>query len=207
MIEHIHVIGDSHSKGFQGPGFTSYEITWATAYHMISETSQMMGRQKTLEILSTIGKEEYVMFSFGEIDCRAHLWKHVNGTNTIDDVVKICADRYLQFLLEVKELGYKNIMVFGPIASNLGIDDPVDYELTTTLDRRNYGAFLFNQYLEKQCELNGIIFITVFLNTIFNDLTTDSRYYDDSKVHLLPEVQTGYFIEQLAYYYMFKDKK
>jgi hypothetical protein len=194
----IHVIGDSHVMRFiQGDDFKSYETHFATAYNMINPKSSSRGRQKAFDILSRLHKNDRIMFVYGEIDCRHHIMKHVNKTRTITDVVNDCVDRYMMFLLDVKNNHkFKNIMVMGPVASTPYEFIDVDIPTIGTTMERNIVTAEFNNYLKKRCKEHNIEFYTIFNQMISSGYKSNSDIYERDMIHIKPEIQTRMFLNE-----------
>lgn len=186
----IYCIGDSHASIFSGNDeiqpiypelsndtiafFKSYRIGPATAYNIISKKNIIN------EIISknNLTKNDYIMFCFGEVDCRAHLLKQSNiQKKSVDEIVKECVNRYFDTIFDYHNLGY-NVLVWGPIGSwnderkYTGVSYGSCYE-------RNMITKLFNDYLMKKCDEKNIIFLSIFYDMLDENLITNSFYLDD----------------------------
>jgi hypothetical protein len=194
----IHCIGDSHSAVFSGKEemqpvwpersddkmdfFRSYRIGPATAFQLSNKVpiiNQIVNTQVNKD-------EDHIMFCFGEVDIRAHLIKQTMLNNTtIEHEVSKCIENYSLTLLHYKNLGYK-VIVWGPIASwheNKPYDGP---SFGTNLER-NIATKIFNKEIEKFCEKNNIIFLTIFHDMVNEELQTIELFLDDwsgSHIHL-----------------------
>ena len=195
-IKKIHVIGDSHAIRFIDPSFKCYYLPGAIAYNMISDSSNTQSRAKAFEVLKGLKKSDPIMFSFGGIDCQTHLYKHVTNIDTIHVVVKRCVYRYISFIKEVQEKGYKNIIVFGPPATSPRWTEKEKTVVGTQI-QRNYAVLLFTEYLSEQCKKIKVPVISIFFYLIKDNFCSDDSFYEEGMVHVIPEYQVGLFRTEL----------
>lgn len=197
----IHCIGDSHVSVFGGidiisEGFPSsfdklsefktYRVGPVLAYNMITEGHK--GRLDFFGILQHIKKGSWVLLSFGEIDCRAHLMKQKEKQNlSIEDVVKNCVNRYFQFVLEVKRLGYNVIVYAVPPTSNHDVfEDLEEQEMFPhygSFVERNYATKYFNNLLNTKCIENNVLFLSIFNLLLSEEGKTNESFFCDC-IHL-----------------------
>jgi tetratricopeptide (TPR) repeat protein len=194
----IHCIGDSHACFFSGRDeihnvwpfhigenlpFRSYRLGAPLAYNLCTPNTTTRGRENLFLILETLPEQSNVLLTFGETDCRAHLGKQADLQNRpVEDIVRECVDRYFGVVQEIRNRGFK-VGVWGVIpstekdASRYTTDHP--FPVYGTCKERNIITRLFNDYLEKLCLYNNIIFISLFKDFIHDDLTADLYYYMD----------------------------
>jgi len=180
----IHCIGDSHSNFFSGidemqpgypkicnnilPYFKSYRIGAATAYKL----------ENKVEIIDTIIYEnhnfgDYIMFVFGEVDCRLHLG--------INNNTEECVNKYFNFIKLYKK---HNIIVCGPIASSPDhlVKGNIPPHVGNCIER-NERTKKFNSLLKNKCDDANILFITIFDIMLLEDGNTNEDYLMDH-IHL-----------------------
>ncbi len=189
-MKNIIAIGDSHVLRFKGhPYFTNhYELIGATAYNMNKEDGK--GRVKTFKLLEGVDKNSFILFTLGEIDCRVHLVnKYIeDGILAINE----CVDNYISFLNNVREKGFKDIIVFAPIAST-PFDVPVGgYPTNGSVIDRNHITTLFNQRLKEKCDSMGFVCIDINKYLYESPYLPSKLYYAD-KIHLKERYQKEFF--------------
>ncbi len=187
----IHCIGDSHSAVFSGKEemqpiwpqrsddklefFRSYRIGPATAYQLENKIPILNN-----VIDSVVDKvNDKVLFCFGEVDIRAHLIRQMSLLNIgISEVVAQCVDRYFNVIKYYKDRGY-NMMVWGPIAS---WHESREYtggpSFGSCLDRNNVTKE-FNRYLKQLCDVNQVVFVSIFDKMVDENNITIPAYLDD----------------------------
>lgn len=199
----IVVIGDSHVNFFSGNEhirrrpisrkygginiskdsnkmFDAIHIGPAIAYNVGKYGTTVKAREK-IDFLCKhfISKEERILFSFGEIDLRFHVFKYTEQLNidykiVIDSILK----KYMEFLFE-----YNNdydVWVWGPIPSQK--DEwysNFSFPCTGTEIQRNMATAYFNEELEKLCQEKGIKFLTIFPDLVTEDYKTREEYISD----------------------------
>ena len=141
----IHCIGDSHTSFFSGsnriqpiwpkesnnkiPLFRTYHIGPTLAYNLCNSGTHTNGREKLFKIIEGINKNDFVLLSFGEIDCRVHIAKQAYLQNkSIDDIIKECVKRYFSVILKIKDFGYK-IILWGVIPTSPS-EEPLNTEIS-----------------------------------------------------------------------------
>jgi hypothetical protein len=167
----VYVVGDSHA-GFYGkidfckPTNIGTILAWT--FKDKKEVSEYLDKN--------CPKGSWILFCFGEVDCRWHLWKNIN--------VKDCVDRYVEGLRKFKN-EYKLILV-GPVATTWLDSEELNSEYPSyrTHVMRNVITRHFNDWLEYRCFEEKIPFITVFPKLINEDFVTKKEYYGNDSVHL-----------------------
>lgn len=197
----LHCIGDSHCCFFLGENRISkeypveergifsniycYRLGSPLAFNLSKNKSSIQSREKIFEIVSKLNpREDYLLLSFGEVDCRAHLLKQQQKTGESDnEVVSKCIDNYLLFVKELLDLGF-TVFLWGAVYS-ASYDDSYDFEYPYFGDsaRRNNITKIFNSKLKANQNL-GYYFLDVtsfLLET--GTLTTNNVFYFD-EIHL-----------------------
>lgn len=204
----FHVIGDSHTAIFTGtnsiqkkwpytekgeeiekddfhtiPFFKTYRINAGTAYN-----SQIKAIPIINDIIDKgyIKNNDYIIFSYGEVDCRAHLIKQFKLQNRNEnEIIKDCVDRLIQTLLYYKNKNIK-IIAYGP-----GPTFKDKNKHTVPINRwfgnenqRNKVTDYFNSYYKKKCNENNIPFFTLFYDLIDEHYNTLDGYHLNDSMHL-----------------------
>jgi hypothetical protein len=141
----VNVIGDSHIMLFQGSelpmfgpvefqpnpndslkDFDTYYITLLRAYNIFEGTTDW-GGSFLFELIQRLPKENPILISAGEIDCRGPILNvsHRSGVS-IEKLVEDCVKRYLSGIEPFISSGW-NIILYSPIP-NMFTNKPVDYE-------------------------------------------------------------------------------
>ena len=196
----IYVIGDSHSAIFtvinnkymtpeyklvKTLNFCSYRTKPFTSYNLNTKINHIEEIIKTLNIQ----KNDYLIFSYGEVDIRCHLGFYSTDTSTLNNKIKECVDRYKEFLLYFKKK-YKNIGVWSPVASGgyNGINGNGRPSYKTKRER-NIITSRFTILLKEACTNHEIIFKSIFNELVNNEGDTNDVYYADG-IHLNINAQT-----------------
>ena len=214
-IAPIHCIGDSHISVFGGtniisegcpskydehPYFKTYRVGPALAYNLI--TPEHSFKQVFMQILRHIPPNSWILTSFGEIDCRAHLIRQSEKQNrSIEAVVHECVNRYFKFIKEIQNLGYHIIVYAAPPTCNVDVlqnpDDDNKYPYYGTYIHRNYTTKIFNMYLNSLCDSKNIFFLSIFDQLVSSDgKTSDSQFFSDL-VHLSAQTALPLLIDEL----------
>lgn len=159
----ITVIGDSHCLLFQDEIFSIKYIGPATAYNLINKKSTTKSRGKIIEVLSGLNQNSDVMFVFGEIDCRIHIYRiHKSKKIPINKVVSSTVDSYVQFILEMRTKYPKmNFVICGVFPQGeqgnfYGTDFYADRKVRMNITK------VFNFKLEVECGRNNIKYFSIF---------------------------------------------
>jgi len=203
----VHVIGDSHVALFSGTDamvdawprrsrdvherFRTYRLGSVLAYRLPDWGTTSQGRERLLTALAfgRVPRGGTVLLSFGEIDCRYHLPKHVEESGReMEDVVRECARRYAGVVREVRDLGYSTF-VWAVVPSReqaAGGENP-EYPHWGSTRERNEITRAFNTAVAEELALDDIAVVSVFDEVMgAGGLEPDGRYYLDA-VHLSSE--------------------
>jgi hypothetical protein len=201
----INCVGDSHVSVFGGidkisEGFPSkhdkidifktYRIGPFLAYNISNKKHQSNIILKKL--INSFNNGDYLLLSFGEIDCRYHLIKQsIVQNRDLFGLVDECCGLYCQLILELYNAGKKLIIWNAPATSNYN-------DLEMKLDEKtypHYGDYVqrnklterFNQNLLTYCKKYNILFLTIFEKLIDENYKTKYEYYYDT-IHLSQKV-------------------
>jgi len=190
----IKVIGDSHVSIFQGkdgivdlyspllrnqiknPPFEIYRLGAPTA------TGISNWRRNIDDVLMFCNKSDKILFSFGEIDCRAHLPKeiHLKGKD-FKLTIEFSVNEYFKTILHYKQVKGWNVCVLGPSPSHF-VDGNFDVTYGTNI-QRNIITSGFNKFLEEKCNMYSVPFVCLFDEILTQDGRTNPKYMD-GWVHL-----------------------
>ena len=172
----VHTFGDSHCYNGWPPGVNTHHVGPTLAFSV--------GRDGL--DLSNLGlvKGDTLVISFGEIDCRCHVHKHVTDENPassiIDGIVKsyLCA---VSAAVRAQTADLKHVCIYNvppPPRDSTVPNNPAFPFLGTQEDRLGYAA-TFNECVKKACDTNR----WVFFNT--------GAKHADSDGYLIPGLSDG----------------
>ncbi|MBU2513334.1 SGNH/GDSL hydrolase family protein [bacterium] len=201
----INCVGDSHANFFSGydipqpewpgenirnryPFFKCYRLGPVLAYNLCEENTTTQGREKLFQLLAELDPGSYLLFCFGEIDCRAHIYlQSQKQKRTTGDIVTEVVERYFLAIKEVQELGFNtlvwNVIPSAPSDINERIHVPSQYLFHGTSRERNDITGQFNRSLTLLCQEYNIPFISIFDQLINREGTVRRDYYCD-EIHL-----------------------
>jgi len=178
----LHLIGDSHSlltltpnkelgcrshvlfdmKKYQPDSIFDYQFT----HHIGSKTMHGFshGDEFGKDFLEQQGVKlgDSVVFVFGEIDIRSHVYKHVSLEKTIDIVVEELINSYLDRIEELTAELKPNVIVMGAIPPMNGLNYvSEEYPIQGTLSQRVEATRIMNKLLLSKCKEKKILFFEV----------------------------------------------
>jgi lysophospholipase L1-like esterase len=170
----IYCFGDSHSMFFNNFDFCeAVYLGPQLAYTLLNRVDTIAEILKERDLNNEV-KKKWVLFCFGEIDVRVHLFKRGN--------VKECADLYIDAVEKIRNRGYQCV-VFGTVGSSM-IEQRDEYPTVGTCAERNRIAREFNKYVKMYCGIEKISYFDVLDTLVDEDGLTNEEYYDSDKVHL-----------------------
>lgn len=211
-IDHIKrqtavIIGDSHVSFFSG----NENLTYSPIGHGINVCPNITGLRTTslhlgaclaysankrdastefrskLDFLINhfINAGATIIFSLGEIDIRAHVFKQATLQNRpFESIVSDILTEYEKLLLDIRSQGFKTC-VWGPIASQPD-SSPLDSQFPrygSELER-NKCSLLFTERLKNFCSNNGITFVSILEDMLDANGLTNSKMLSNDLVHL-----------------------
>lgn len=199
-MANLYCIGDSHVCLFSGYNkilpvmkqhtcvkdskIKVFHIGPALAFSLNSKKSGTNSKSKVFGLLKkNIPKNSYVLFCFGEIDCRAHLLRQCYlKDKTQEEVSQICVGHYLEFVLEAVKLGFHPI-IYNAIPSSWRNRSTTSYPTFGSTSERNTVTQIFNRALRSACEEKNILFLDTYHLFVDKKNRTLPEYYYDS-IHL-----------------------
>jgi hypothetical protein len=161
------------------PMFCPIKIGSNTAYNSFNKLPIIEQAIKEYNV----NESDYVFLCFGEIDIRNHIGENAEKMGiSLSDSIKICVDKYMRTVLELKNKGY-NIGVYGPPSSSVGWATTYGYKDVFT---RNKMTLEFNQYLATKCLTNNILFVDISKEMQLPNGDTNNKFIMDD-IHLSQE--------------------
>lgn len=162
--DHAWMIRSAHL----GPGL-------AFNLNKIGSTSKTREKIELLFDRKLVPTNARVVFSFGEIDIRAHVFRHVGNGTALDTVIDGLIAIYQKFLLAMKERA-QPLGVWGAVAQCPWTEINERTPLIGTPAERNTATDLFNRRLREICEPLDVQFLSIFPELV--DETGATRFQD-----------------------------
>ncbi len=177
----IHTIGDSHSM------YGWRNIPGVVVHHIGPKLCYSIGRDGlTLDDSYGLEAGDIVVFSFGEIDCRCHIHKHVGEGKSyqtiIDDIVVAYIGRVCALALSMPTVRFCIYNVV-PAVERSTTSENREYPFLGTDDERKAYTQYFNARLGAECVANNLTFIDVY-DAYSNGRGFLNRAYSDGHVHI-----------------------
>lgn len=113
----IYGIGDSHIGVFEGsPEVVIHYVGPTTAYQLMNPKSTSEGGKKVYEFLATNCqyKKGTIILSFGEIDCRLHIYRHHMETGKpISLLIAYTVANYARFIVHLEKFNFGRLAILG----------------------------------------------------------------------------------------------
>jgi hypothetical protein len=165
----IRVIGDSHAHVFRGKWpFVVYWIGPATAYNLNNPVSKTFPVQKISAVLKKFRKNEHILLTFGEIDCRNHIYKQYLKNEdkvSLDQVISSVIHNYGEVIKSMRQSGFNTAVLSVAPAASVVINTDVDYPSVGSPEERSVVTRTFNKQLEEFCLANDCMYIDVYTKT------------------------------------------
>jgi len=185
----ITVIGDSHARFF---GHLELSILYTDA----GPTAKGSNYNSKVNEWIIARADNYIIFSFGEIDIRSHISKACILNSILDEEkmkveVNSVISEYMKLIDKAVELTHNKVIIYLPIASGLNLRTDINaYPWYGTNIQRNIITQNFNNKLIQLLNSKSIRYISLFEDMIDENLNTkDECLIDEStnntnKVHL-----------------------
>jgi hypothetical protein len=181
----IHVVGDSHVVPFRGSmPFLAHHLGAATAYNLNKKNSTTKSNEQLFKVIDKLGKKDIVMLSFGEIDCRIHIYyqhKKSNGKYSIGELIDRTISNYGEVMAQLKERGVNFGVYCVSPATEVG--NEYKYPFYGTREIRSKITKAFNEKLKAFCQQNGYKFIDIYDRVADKDGLMLKEYSGD-EIHL-----------------------
>jgi hypothetical protein len=181
----IHVIGDSHVVPFRGNmPFLAHHLGAATAYNINRKNSTTGSNEKLFKVMDKLGKKDIVMLSFGEIDCRIHIYyqhKKSNARHSISELIDRTISNYGEVMAQLKQRGV-NFCVYCVSPATM-VGNEYKYPFYGAPEVRSQINRMFNEKLRTFCEKSGYVFIDIYDRVADKDGLMLKEYAGD-EIHL-----------------------
>ena len=182
----IHTIGDSHAKI---PWINvSIENTDIIIHHLGPRLMYTVGKKPWLTSIKNfnVSKKDIIIYCFGEIDCRCHIWNHKDLG--YKNVIKSLVNKYIQSIIHsTKTINNRKVFIQS-IVPAIKRKDHLHNEISELPflgkdeTRKSYVMYM-NETLKKSCEQNHFNFFNVY------DFYTDGKGFldcelSDKNVHI-----------------------
>jgi len=197
----IHTIGDSHSiNGW----YTSDE--WygkIKTHHLGGILCYSFGRDKLnrCDIRNfNIEDGDTIIFSFGEIDCRSHINKHITETRTYQDIIDNIIDNYFKAIelnISISQIKLKYVCVYNivPPVQKINTWENLEVPYLGTDEERKQYVLYFNKKLKEKCIEKEYIFFDIYNN--YKDENGFLRKdLSDGNVHIKNGIYITKFIQE-----------
>lgn len=200
----IHCIGDSHVSFFAGQDtiqpewpqrsndllscFETHHLGPALAYNLPRPGTQTRGRERLFEVLEqAVPPGARVLLCFGEIDCRAHVWKQAaQHGKAMAAVVADCLEHYFQVVREVQARGFP-VVIYNAVPSAItrrGKSRRTDeYAAVGDVWQRNAAIRAFNEGARQRCAAGNATFLD-FGAELLNARGLPIQWYFFDTIHL-----------------------
>jgi len=179
----VHVIGDSHANLFAGrDGFQVHYLGAVLAYSLCESGAKSRGREKFFGVLAALPKSSTVLLCFGEIDCRVMLGRRrLYPGKSVEEVVKVCADRYCRVLDEVAGMGFKVLVYNVEPPAPGGEKLRGTYPSEGTHEERTFVASVFNSEVAAHCKtMANLVFVDLWAKLRDAEGKIPDRYFVDA---------------------------
>jgi hypothetical protein len=181
----IHVVGDSHVVPFRGSmPFLAHHLGAATAYNLNKKNSSTKSNEKLFKVIEKLGKKDIVMLSFGEIDCRIHIYyqhKKSDERYSISDLIDRTIANYGEVMAQLKQREVNFCVYCVSPATKVG--NEYKYPFYGVPEVRSQINRMFNEKLKAFCWKNGYKFIDIYDKVADKDGLMLKEYSGDD-IHL-----------------------
>ncbi len=163
------------------------DISGVVVHHIGPKLAFSIGRDGlTLPPDHGIKAGDTVVVSFGEIDCRCHIHKHVSPVRTYQSIIEAIVLTYIQRISELSTslpgVRWCIYNVVPPVERHTSPENREYPFLGSDEERKSYTQY-FNNALATVCGARGLTFIDVY-NAYSNDRGYLNRHYSDGHVHI-----------------------
>ena len=192
----IHTIGDSHCYSGWSNIITPHHLGPVLCYTFGKDRCDLRNPAYSIRDGDT------VIFCFGEIDCRCHVYKHINETTTYEQVIDAIVENYVEAIkvtiatsqLKLKRVGVYNVV--PPVQRHNTHEDP-GYPYLGSDDERKAYVLYFNQLLRAKCAENNFVMFDVYDNYADNNGFL-RKELSDGQVHIRDGIYIRDFMRNLS---------
>ncbi len=177
----IHTTGDSHSN------FSGLSIQ----HHIGPVLCYSFGKDKLTRCNISdfkLNEGDSIVFCFGEIDCRCHIYKHVTSEVSYQSIIDSIVGNYFEAIkvnVSTLSVKLKNVCVYNvvpPVQRYNTVENPEYPYLGSDEERKEYVLY-FNQKLGEKCAEYGYIFMDVY-DKYVDENGFLSKGLSDGNVHI-----------------------
>ena len=134
--------------------------------------------------LQPIQDNDIIIFSFGEVDCRNHIYKHIDENNSYESIIdNIITNYFIRIEENIQQFNNLRVYIYNiiPPVKITNLKTP-DYNGPDE-DRKKYVLY-FNECLKKHCILKNWGFIDIYDQLVDNEGYL-IRSISENHVHLI----------------------
>ena len=178
MSINIHTFGDSHSL------YGWKEIPNINIHHLGPILCYSIGKDglTRLNIKNyNVTNNDMVIFCFGEIDCRCHIYKHISENKSYEKIIVEIIDNYFK-TIQQNILQFSNLRTYiynvVPTVQKYNTEENPDYPYLGSDEERKQYVLYFNKILKEKCDEYKFGFFNIykqycdetgFLNKLLSD--------------------------------------
>lgn len=186
----LHLIGDSHvwSYQFRHP-FVVHHLGAATAYNLSNPQSSTQSLRKLQAVLPKINRRRsIIIFEFGEIDCRLHIYNFYRQNHrrkSLEQIIVKTISRYLQAVQVTKDQGFR-VAILSPTPA--GVEENIyKKEFFGNFKQRSSITSNFQRLLKNEAQKRGLMYLDLYSHVSSKDGGIKKKFRLD-EVHLNPLV-------------------
>lgn len=173
----VYYLGDSHVRYFKKAAkagllapheLTGVEVGGATAVGMRNPNSKTDAIGRFRKWINDRSREAIVVFHLGEVDCGYVIWYRADKYDEpVELQMKNSIDAYFEFVDELRELGFRRIVITGATLPTITDDDQIGEvvikrsAITATQKERTDLTLEYNRSLREEAARRGLPFVDV----------------------------------------------
>lgn len=182
----IHTFGDSHSQF----GFNT--IPNINIHHLGPKLCSSIGRDGIDINGYGVYDDDIVIFSFGEIDCRCHVYKYITKDISHIEIINSIVDNYFIKIQECVALLKVKVCIYNvvPAVEKDSCSENRDFPYLGTDEIRKTFVSYFNKKLMENCVKYNYIFFNI------HDMYVDENGFLDKSLSDNVHIKDGKYIEE-----------
>lgn len=217
----IHVLGDSHVQVFEymsrnrnvypmrNVHIEFCKVQGATNLGLANPHSQTQSMPIYQEHLKKVGREDFVLFILGEVDCGFVIWYRVQKKNkTVEEQFELSLNNYEELMRLASRSTRKKIIVCStPLPTITDTREKVvgevankRLEITASQRERTDLTLRYNKALKEICRKNGFLYLD-YEGDVMNKTTNmvDSKFLNENPLdhHLSDKAFAGVLYPKL----------
>jgi hypothetical protein len=187
----IHTFGDSHSM-FGWRDIPNIKFNWLGPILCYSFGRDKLSRLNIKNY--NVAENDTVIFCFGEIDCRCHVYKHITPENNYQKIIDNIVDKYFEAINE-NISQYKNLKVYVynvvPSVEKEQHIENIEYPFLGDNNERKEFTLYFNSKIKENCLKYNYNFFDIY-DKYTNEKGFLNSELSDGSVH----IKNSIYIEQ-----------